>query len=436
MRRRRPNRLTGDESLTRPCEPVGPPPAHLLDQEWIPNQFSESFPDLECCKCVSGTSHFLVVTCACSVQLNYQIRSQAQLSMLQTAKDSPDVIRINSDEYIFSPSRRHDPTRSIFVGGLSKFTTNKSLYKHFLQFGTITGCTLARNKQTGASMDYGFVEFELVEQAESTCEFHPHVIDGQEVSVRLGSRKGIEQKFTLFVGGLSKETSVETLRKYFSKFGQLTNCEVKLDRQTGQSRGFGFVGFNSQEDLDSALYAQPHIIDDTKVKFNYATNEFDVAVTSLSPHITEEELNDFFSRYGELRRCEILETSPGARTGFVRFSSEKEISQALSDRPHIIGGKMVNTNQKGQCFDIFVGNLPSDATDDLLFETFSKYGKIVHWEVKRDHNTNRLRGFGYVSFEKAEEAIQAVNGGPFILNGKHLTVDSNKRLSLSKKSFK
>ncbi|KAI1692115.1 RNA recognition motif domain-containing protein [Ditylenchus destructor] len=97
---------------------------------------------------------------------------------------------------------------------------------------------------------------------------------------------------------------------------------------------------------------------------------------------------------------------------------------------------MVNTHQKNQSFDIFVGDLPSDATDDSLFETFSKYGKIVHWQVKRDRNTNRSRGFGYVSFEKAEEAVQAVNGGPYFLKGKALRVESNKRLTLSKKSFK
>ncbi|KAI1710933.1 RNA recognition motif domain-containing protein [Ditylenchus destructor] len=433
------------------------------------------------------------------------------------SEDSSGASHNFSDEYIFSPNRRHDNNRTIFVGGLSKFTTVQSLYKHFLRFGTITGCRLARDKLTGASKDYGFVEFETVEQAKKASEFYSHVIDDQEVGVRLEIDKELRQKFKLFVGGLSKETSVETLREYFSKFGdiaecaiprnsdnssrgfgfvifksqesindvlkltahyidnkqvdvkhtpvrqreftiivkklspnttdeslrefysrfgQLTDCEVKFDRQTGQSRGFGYVGFSSQKELNSAKNAEPHIIDDVKVELEYATSEFDVLVTSLTPNITEKELNDYFSRYGKLRSCEIKESLPGVRTGFVSFWTEEEVMQALADRPHIINGRMVDIYQKDQKFVLFIGNLPFNATDDSLSKTFSKYGKLVHWHVKRDHNTNRSLGYGYVSFEKAEQAVQALNDGPHLLNGRTLRVDSNKRQTLSKKSIK
>ncbi|KAI1691796.1 RNA recognition motif domain-containing protein [Ditylenchus destructor] len=161
--------------------------------------------------------------------------------------------------------------------------------------------------------------------------------------------------------------------------------------------------------LDYAIDAEPHITDGAQVKLNYATSEFDVLVTSLTPNITEKMLSDYFSRYGELRGCEIKESLPAVRAEFVGFWSEKEK------------------------FDIYTGNLPFDATDDSLFKIFSKYGKIVHREVKRDRNTNRSLGYGYVSFQKAEEVVQAVNGAPHILNGRTLKVDSNKRLTLSKK---
>ncbi|KAI1696329.1 RNA recognition motif domain-containing protein [Ditylenchus destructor] len=87
--------------------------------------------------------------------------------------------------------------------------------------------------------------------AKKASEFLPHVIDDQEVGVRLGSHKELRQNFRLFVGGLSKETSVEALREYFSKFGELTQCNVKFDRQTGQSRGFGYVAFSSQKEVRS-----------------------------------------------------------------------------------------------------------------------------------------------------------------------------------------
>ncbi|KAI1706149.1 RNA recognition motif domain-containing protein [Ditylenchus destructor] len=93
-------------------------------------------------------------------------------------KIDPNVIRTHSDEYIFSPSRYYDLNRTVFVGGMSKFTTEQMLYDYFLPFGTITGCKLAREKFVEISERYGFVEFETVGE-------HPHVIDDQVVGIRL-----------------------------------------------------------------------------------------------------------------------------------------------------------------------------------------------------------------------------------------------------------
>lgn len=56
----------------------------------------------------------------------------------------------------------------------------------------------------------------------------------------------------LFVGGLSWGTTDETLRSVFEEFGPVTEARVITDRDTGRSRGFGFVGFDSQEDADKA----------------------------------------------------------------------------------------------------------------------------------------------------------------------------------------
>lgn len=47
----------------------------------------------------------------------------------------------------------------------------------------------------------------------------------------------------LFVGGLSWDTTDEGLREAFSRFGTVIEAKVVTDRDTGRSRGFGFVGF-------------------------------------------------------------------------------------------------------------------------------------------------------------------------------------------------
>jgi RNA recognition motif-containing protein len=57
----------------------------------------------------------------------------------------------------------------------------------------------------------------------------------------------------LFVGGLSWDTTDEGLRKAFVPYGEITEAKVITDRDTGRSRGFGFVTFAQNEDAKSAI---------------------------------------------------------------------------------------------------------------------------------------------------------------------------------------
>lgn len=57
----------------------------------------------------------------------------------------------------------------------------------------------------------------------------------------------------LFVGGLSWGTDDEGLRQAFAKFGQISEAKVITDRETGRSRGFGFITFSSDSDAMSAM---------------------------------------------------------------------------------------------------------------------------------------------------------------------------------------
>jgi RNA recognition motif-containing protein len=57
----------------------------------------------------------------------------------------------------------------------------------------------------------------------------------------------------LFVGGLSWDTRDEGLGEAFGAFGSVTEAKVIMDRETGRSRGFGFVTFDSDDDAESAM---------------------------------------------------------------------------------------------------------------------------------------------------------------------------------------
>ena len=57
----------------------------------------------------------------------------------------------------------------------------------------------------------------------------------------------------LFVGGLNFATSNERLRELFAEAGQVDSATVVTDRDTGRSRGFGFVEMGSAEDAEQAI---------------------------------------------------------------------------------------------------------------------------------------------------------------------------------------
>jgi len=57
----------------------------------------------------------------------------------------------------------------------------------------------------------------------------------------------------LFVGGVSWNTTEDGLRQAFETFGELTEVKIITDRETGRSRGFGFVTFADAAAADAAM---------------------------------------------------------------------------------------------------------------------------------------------------------------------------------------
>jgi RNA recognition motif-containing protein len=57
----------------------------------------------------------------------------------------------------------------------------------------------------------------------------------------------------LFVGGVSWNTDDASLRQAFEPFGEVREAKVVTDRDTGRSRGFGFVTFNNAADAQTAI---------------------------------------------------------------------------------------------------------------------------------------------------------------------------------------
>jgi len=72
-------------------------------------------------------------------------------------------------------------------------------------------------------------------------------------SSMLNAIRGISTK--LYIGGLSYSVDDHSLKEAFTSFGDVESAKVILDRDTGRSKGFGFVNFHSEEAASSALSA-------------------------------------------------------------------------------------------------------------------------------------------------------------------------------------
>jgi RNA-binding protein Musashi len=70
----------------------------------------------------------------------------------------------------------------------------------------------------------------------------------------------------VFVGGVSWETTEETLRQHFSSYGAISDAVIMRDRATGRARGFGFVVFSDPSVADTVVL-EKHVIEGRTVGF-------------------------------------------------------------------------------------------------------------------------------------------------------------------------
>jgi len=76
----------------------------------------------------------------------------------------------------------------------------------------------------------------------------------------------------LFVGGLSYGTDDQSLKDAFNSYGNVTEVKVIIDRESGRSRGFGFVNFDSEESAGSALSSMDgQELHGRNIRVSYAT---------------------------------------------------------------------------------------------------------------------------------------------------------------------
>lgn len=160
-----------------------------------------------------------------------------------------------------------------------------------------------------------------------------------------------EQLRKLFIGGLSFETTDESLRAHFEQWGTLTDCVVMRDSGTKRSRGFGFVTYSSVQEVDAAMSARPHKVDGRVVEPKRAVSREDsnrpgahitvkkIFVGGIKEDTEEHHLRDYFSQFGKIEVIDIMtDRSTGKKRGFafVTFDDHDSVDRIVIQKYHTI----------------------------------------------------------------------------------------------------
>jgi len=164
-----------------------------------------------------------------------------------------------------------------------------------------------------------------------------------------------ESEGKLFVGGLSWSTTEETLRSYFSKYGELSDAFVMTDPHSQRSRGFGFIRFKERSAAEKCLNDASHEIDARTVETKRAVPKGEMRhagprtkklfLGGLSMDTTSDKLEKHFAEYGTVVEALVMTDSQTQRSrgfGFVSFDSEETVDKLIQDHPmHEIDGKQI-----------------------------------------------------------------------------------------------
>ncbi|CAL9135963.1 unnamed protein product [Musa acuminata var. zebrina] len=152
----------------------------------------------------------------------------------------------------------------LFVGNLPYDMDSEKLAQLFDKAGVVEVAEVIYNRETDQSRGFGFVTMSTVEEAEKAVEmFHRYDVSGRLLTVNKAAPRGSRVERTrefgpslrVYVGNLPWQVDDGRLEQVFSEHGEVLEARVIYDRETGRSRGFGFVKMASQAETDDAIAA-------------------------------------------------------------------------------------------------------------------------------------------------------------------------------------
>ncbi|CAM0906897.1 unnamed protein product [Alopecurus aequalis] len=163
----------------------------------------------------------------------------------------------------------------VFVGNLPFTVDSEQLAGLFEQAGSVEMVEVIYDRMTGRSRGFGFVTMSSVEEVKAAVEqFNGYTFQGRPLRVNSGPPPprdefaprtprtfgaggggggNFDSGNKLYVGNLSWGVDNSTLENLFSEQGQVLDAKVIYDRDSGRSRGFGFVTYGSVDEVNNAI---------------------------------------------------------------------------------------------------------------------------------------------------------------------------------------
>ncbi|CAI5472789.1 unnamed protein product [Closterium sp. Yama58-4] len=151
--------------------------------------------------------------------------------------------------------RNQDATA--YVGNLDPQMSEELIWELFVQAGPVVNVYVPKDRVTGQHQGYGFVEFRSEEDADYAVKVLNMVkVFGRPMRVNKASqdRRTVDVGANLFIGNLDPDVDEKVLYDTFSAFGVIvTNPKIMRDTESGNSKGFGFISYDSFEASDAAI---------------------------------------------------------------------------------------------------------------------------------------------------------------------------------------
>ncbi|KAK1392664.1 29 kDa ribonucleoprotein A, chloroplastic [Heracleum sosnowskyi] len=179
--------------------------------------------------------------------------------------DASDAVVEEEPERVASFS----PDLKIFVGNLPFSCDSATLAALFESSGNVEMVEVIYDKISGRSRGFGFVTMSSMEEVLAAVEqFNGYELDGRPLRVNAGpppprednpfraprsGGRSFDNTNRVYVGNLSWGVDNLALETLFSEQGKVLEAKVVYDRESGRSRGFGFVTYGSANEVNRAI---------------------------------------------------------------------------------------------------------------------------------------------------------------------------------------